>query len=256
MLYFRRAWNLLRKPHKIRERLLEREMNRRALEFYQRRTQAENDTERRAFFAPLGDISALVEEARQVPTYGQLEQNQLSDDPDIQVTVTQTTSLDDCVTMYTLVRLWQPRVMVETGVFYGAMSAMILHAMARNGGGELYSIDLPIETDGLKSELRGALVPDVLRPNWHLILGDSRAELPPLLARLGSIDAFNHDSLHTTAHMTWEFETAWRFVKPGGFLSSHDVLTTTSWERFCGRYAAETDLAGRVYALGIAHKRA
>lgn len=73
--------------------------------------------------------------------------------------------------------------------------------------------------------------------------------------RLKQIDAFNHDSLHTTAHMTWEYETAWQYVKPSGFLSSHDVLTTPSWEQFRKRHAAETGLSGRVYGLGFAHKR-
>jgi hypothetical protein len=181
--------------------------------------------------------------------------SQTSDDPLLQIARTQTTSLDDCATMYVAVRLWQPQVMVETGVFYGALSAMILHAMQVNGGGRLYSIDLPVEGDGLPATMRGALVADSLRGNWELILGDSRQELPRLLKRLGPVDAFNHDSLHTTRHMTWEFETAWRSTKPGGILSSHDVLTTPSWRRFCKNHAAETSAAGRVYGLGIAVKR-
>lgn len=250
-----RSWNLIRQPHKIRTRLVERRMRLAAHEFYRQRTPAENDAERLAAFAPAADVSAFVEEARQLPIYQQLSRDTNSTDSDLQIAASQTTSLDDCVTMYVLVRLWQPRLMVETGVFYGAMSAMILSAMARNGGGTLYSIDLPLEADGLKPELRGGLVPDELRENWHLILGDARIQLPPLLERLKQIDAFNHDSLHTTAHMTWEFESAWQYVKPGGFLSSHDVLTTPSWEQFRKRHAAQTDLAGRVYGLGFAHKR-
>jgi predicted O-methyltransferase YrrM len=251
----RRIVYWLSHPSLILERITEKRMNAAALHFYQQRTQAQNDTERAAFFAPSGDIAELVAEARSIPTYQKLVGLPEATDAVSQIAATQTTSNDDCVTMYVLVRLWQPHVMVETGVFYGAMSAMILQAMQRNGFGQLYSIDLPFESDGLPVDARGSLVPDELRPNWTLILGDSRVELPRLLARLGKIDAFNHDSLHSTQHMTWEFETAWPQIKPGGFLSSHDVLTTPSWRRFGNRHRAEIQTSGRVYGLGIARKR-
>ena len=47
-----------------------------------------------------------------------------------------------------------------------------------------------------------------LKLHWALIIGDSRRELPSLLARCGNVNMFYHDSLHTFEHMTWEFETA------------------------------------------------
>jgi hypothetical protein len=230
-------------------------MNAAAFRFYRKRTQVENDAERNAFFAQFGDITGFVEEARTLSIYQQIQESMQTSTLESQIVASQTSSLDDCVTMYVMIRLWQPLVMVETGVFYGAMSAMILHAMQRNGCGQLYSIDLPIESDGLSATLRGGLVPQALRANWQLLLGDSRVELPRLLARLHQIDAFNHDSLHTTRHMTWEYETAWPFVKAGGFLSSHDVLTTPSWERFYRSHKRDIAIHGRVYGLGIARKR-
>ena len=52
--------------------------------------------------------------------------------------------------------------------------------------------------------------------------------MPRLLAQLGQIDLFHHDSLHTYEHMTWEYETAFPYVAPNGVLSSHDVRTITS----------------------------
>jgi hypothetical protein len=250
----RRLWRLMRQPHRIPERLIEKRMNARATQFYRQRTTAENAAERLDFFAPLGNVESFVDEARQLPLVQQLTVTTSSDDPMMRIAQSQTTSLDDCLTIYTLVRFWQPLVMVETGVFYGAISAAILYAMARNGKGRLYSIDYPVESDGLDVSWRGGLVPESLRPQWELLLGDSRRELPVLLNKLGSIDAFNHDSLHTTRHMTWEFETAWRAIKPGGFLSSHDVLTTPSWKRFCERHLSEISYHGRVFGLGIAQK--
>lgn len=58
---------------------------------------------------------------------------------------------------------------------------------------------------------------------WHYHVGDARALLPQLLARLGRIDMFHHASLHTREHMTWELRTAFGALAEGGVLSSHDV---------------------------------
>ncbi|MBA3495663.1 MAG: class I SAM-dependent methyltransferase [Gemmatimonadales bacterium] len=122
--------------------------------------------------------------------------------------------------LYLVVRAARPRVVIETGVLYGAASAHILAALARNGEGELFSIDLPHQPEELPHDF---LVPHELRERWTLIVGDSRRELPTLVDRLGAIDMFHHDSLHTFEHMTWEFETVFPRLNPDGVLSSHDV---------------------------------
>jgi predicted O-methyltransferase YrrM len=122
--------------------------------------------------------------------------------------------------LYLVVRAMRPRVVVETGVLYGAASAHILAALARNGEGELYSIDLPHEPH---EPPHGFLVPDELGGRWTLVVGDSRRELPTLLDRLSAIDLFHHDSLHTFQHMTWEYQTVLPHLTPHGVLSSHDV---------------------------------
>jgi predicted O-methyltransferase YrrM len=126
-----------------------------------------------------------------------------------------------CEALYLLVRAARPRVVVETGVLYGASSAHILAALARNGGGGLYSIEIGRDP---REPPQQHFVPPELRPLWTLIIGDSRRELPSLLARCAPIDMFYHDSLHTFGHMTWEFETAFPHLSPGGILSSDDVL--------------------------------
>jgi hypothetical protein len=132
---------------------------------------------------------------------------------------------------YSLVRIIKPRLVVETGVNKGLSSAAILTAMERNQEGELYSIDLPTEsqlTDGTvyqrSSPLEvGRLVPYEVRHRWHLILGDAKNELPKLMDELKNIDIFLHDSLHTEEHMMWEFTTAWPYIREGGFLCSDDI---------------------------------
>lgn len=244
-------------PWLIPDRLAEKRMQTNAQLYYQTISDKEIAAERAVLFSHLSaaDIATLEAEARRLPVYQQIEAAKHSENPDLKIAASQTTSLVDCISMYIAVRAWQPRVMVETGVFYGGGTAMILHAMQHNGGGQLYSIDLPIETDGLSPELRGGLVPEELRANWRLTLGDSLVELPKLLGELGEIEAFHHDSLHSTRHMTWEYKTAWPYIKPGGFLSSHDVRLTPSWGRFSKQYQREIDAVGRVYGMGFAHKR-
>lgn len=254
----RQVYRILKDPYRLPEKIMEQPMKRAAQAFYAARTPEENAQERAAFFSPFigrPQLENLLTEVQALPTYQQILKSHSSDDPLLKIAAAQTTSPDDCLTMYVTIRVWQPKVMVETGVFYGAMSAMILHAMQKNGDGQLYSIDLPIESNGLPKDMRGALVPDELRSRWELILGDSRQELPRLLKKLGQIEAFNHDSLHTTRHMTWEYATVWPYLKSGGVLSSHDVLVTPAWQRFCKKHAAELSANGRVYGIGIAFKR-
>jgi predicted O-methyltransferase YrrM len=127
--------------------------------------------------------------------------------------------------LYLLVRAARPHVVVETGVLYGGSSAHILGALAANQEGKLYSIDLRHEA---KEPESGFLVPDGLQDRWHLIIGDARRELPILLEQLRAIDCFHHDSLHTFQHMTFEYRTALPHLRPGGVLSSHDVLVAHS----------------------------
>lgn len=133
-----------------------------------------------------------------------------------------------CEALYVLVRAARPKVVVETGVLYGGSSAHILAALAANGSGELHSIDLGC---GPGEPPHDFLVHTDLRPRWDYVIGDSRTELPRLLARVEPIDMFHHDSLHTFEHMTWEYETAVQHLTPNGILSSHDVRTADS---ICG----------------------
>jgi predicted O-methyltransferase YrrM len=138
----------------------------------------------------------------------------------------------DCETIYSLVRAMRPGVVVETGVCYGASSAYILEALKDNGHGVLYSIDLGNAADEPPNDF---FVRPALRNRWRLIIGDSKQELPRLLARLGQIDLFHHDSLHTYEHMTWEYETAFPYLSRNGVLSSHDVRIIVSLSNPFGR---------------------
>jgi predicted O-methyltransferase YrrM len=148
--------------------------------------------------------------------------------------------------IYWLTRAVRPRAIVETGVEKGLTSYFWLRGLADNEFGTLYSIDLPtvgsterVNADGrvdrshVETEARtGALVPPSLRKRWELTLGDATVELPALLARLGSIDIFFHDSDHSYGHQLWEYRTAWPVLREGGYLASDDVDWTAAFSDF------------------------
>ena len=149
-----------------------------------------------------------------------------------------TMALKEAFTLFTLIRLTKPTIVVETGISQGMSSTAILQGLALNNQGELYSIDLPPEEKRSGSYLPdaqqlGFLVPEDLRQRWHVILGDAKEKLPPLLDRLSRIDIFLHDSLHSPEHMKFEYQTAWPFIKQGGMLLSHDV--SMPWVTLCRR---------------------
>jgi len=136
-----------------------------------------------------------------------------------------TTGTFGCEALYLLVRSARPSVIVETGVLYGASSGHILAALAANGEGLLYSIELGRDQWEPAHEY---FVPEDLRGRWRLIIGDTRRELPGVMADCSPVDIFYHDSLHTYAHMAWEYRTALPWLAPRGLLASDDVLNPTS----------------------------
>jgi predicted O-methyltransferase YrrM len=177
-----------------------------------------------------------------------------------------TTGEFGCEALSLLVRAARPRVVVETGVLYGASSAPILAALVRNGGGELHSLEIGRDP---REPPHHHFVPGELRRLWTLVIGDSREELEPLLKRCAPVDMFLHDSLHTFDHMTWEFETALPYLSPAGILTSDDILNPpsllgvfreTAFPAFCKRrqvpYATFKNLGVAIPATEWANHRA
>jgi hypothetical protein len=83
----------------------------------------------------------------------------------------------------------------------------------------LLSIDLPA-LDLPAEKAPGWLVPEGLRGNWSLRLGDSRKLLEPALEECGHVDLFFHDSDHSQAHQCFELMAAHRCMGRGGVLYS------------------------------------
>lgn len=149
--------------------------------------------------------------------------------------------------LYVMTRLIQPKVVIETGVAAGVSSAFILKALADNGLGILYSIDIPGKYDTpprdlarfagptpqpLTEEQVGFAVPKDIKDRWVLKLGKSSDILPGLLKEVGNINMFLHDSEHTYRNMMFEFTTAWDFLTSPGLLVSHDISRNNSFYDF------------------------
>src|SRR5580658_817676 len=114
--------------------------------------------------------------------------------------------------VWCLVRHLKPRNVVETGVAHGVTSRFILEALKRNGGGQLWSIDLP-PREKVWQEQVGIAVDNRHLDRWSYIRGSSRRRLPKLLTRLGEIDLFIHDSLHSERNVRFELDRAWPAIR-------------------------------------------
>lgn len=156
--------------------------------------------------------------------------------------------------IYFLIRKMKPEIVVETGVWYGVSSSIILNALYRNEKGMLYSIDLPayFETGGYTDEnpyldvekrtsslppkkKPGFIIPDYLKKRWKLILGDSKIYLPNLFEDLKEVDIFLHDSLHSYENMMFEFNLASKYVKKNGFIFSDNIDWHDAFDDFCSK---------------------
>lgn len=114
--------------------------------------------------------------------------------------------------IYAMTVSLRPAVIVETGVGPGTTSYAFLSA-AGTYGGKLVSFDLGQSYgDETIPEPVGFVVPESLRPNWDLILGNTVETLPENIAKSGRPSIFMHDSEHTYKHVTFELETAMKYL--------------------------------------------
>jgi predicted O-methyltransferase YrrM len=121
---------------------------------------------------------------------------------------------------------------VETGVAHGVTSQFLLESIIRNGGGHLWSIDLPPQTVRDVHDQIGLAVGQEVQAHWTYLRGSSRRHLLPLLQRIGPIDLFVHDSLHSEYNMLYELRTAWPHVRPGGAIVVDDIDNNRAFEDF------------------------
>jgi predicted O-methyltransferase YrrM len=156
------------------------------------------------------------------------------------------------VLQYALVRAVKPAVILETGVASGVSTAYFLLALKKNGRGALDSIELGDTAYLPPGRPPGWVVPEWLRDNWKMHIGDSRKLLAPLAQKLAPLDIFIHDSLHTYDHMTFEFEQAFPYLKAGGILIADDALWNPAFNEFSKRIHASS--ARAIRGVGVLRK--
>ena len=154
--------------------------------------------------------------------------------------------------LYLVTRALGPELFVETGVHNGLGSAFILRALEHNGRGVLHSIDLPSSEPAILEQGNrqmpagrppGWVIPPELRARHRLHIGPAQEELPKLLAAIGPIDVFLHDSDHSYQHMMFELRTAWPHLKPSGLVLCDNIEANSAWFDF------ESEVTGRGWVV-------
>jgi len=125
--------------------------------------------------------------------------------------------------VWCLTRHLRPTKVVETGVARGFTSRFILEALEKNKTGHLWSIDLPPLLEPQLHAQIGAAVGDRFASRWSYIKGSSRRRLPELLSKLGQINLFIHDSVHTERNVRFELEHGYNALTPGGAIVVDDI---------------------------------
>jgi hypothetical protein len=138
--------------------------------------------------------------------------------------------------IWCLTRHLKPERIIETGVAHGVTSRFILEALERNGEGHLWSIDLPPWEREWRSQI-GAAVGDRHADRWSYIKGSSRRCLPELLSRLGQVDLFIHDSLHSERNVSFELDRAWSALRPNGAVVVDDVDANGGFRSFTNTFS-------------------
>jgi hypothetical protein len=143
--------------------------------------------------------------------------------------------------IWCLIRHMRPCRVVETGVAHGLTSRFILEGLEINGAGHLWSIDRQPRDRDLDCEV-GVAVGDRFPLRWTYIEGSSRRQLPKLLSRLGEIDMFIHDSLHSEHNVRFELDHAWPALRKGGAIVVDDIDLNRGFDDFTQTFSGHQSL--------------
>jgi hypothetical protein len=160
-----------------------------------------------------------------------------------------------CVASHT-----RPEVVIETGVAHGVTSRVVLEALTQNELGHLWSIDLPFPFDHRLHAETGVAVDDASRTRWSYLEGSSRQRLPALVSKVGHVEVFIHDSLHTARNTIFEMEQAALTMPVGGVMLVDDIDSHEGFAAFARRHPEYQTIicspTDRVGMFGIAVKGA
>jgi hypothetical protein len=150
------------------------------------------------------------------------------------------------IALYCITRWLKPINVLETGVFYGGNTVFVLLAILKNKVGTLYSVDYPQsemdnnalvarhpwvgDSESYDSRISpGFIIPEYLRINWNLTIGDSI----DYLEQFGNdIDLFIHDSEHTMSHVSAELNLVWPRMAAHGVALVDDIDWSNGFYKF------------------------
>lgn len=161
-----------------------------------------------------------------------------------------------CNAIWCTTRHTQPSAVIETGVAHGISSRIVLEALTQNDKGHLWSIDLPHPFDHRLHGQTGVAVTDPLRSRWTYIEGESQRQMPPLVTKVGTVELFIHDSLHTAKNTLFEMEQAASIMPPGGVMLIDDIRGHDGFLTFARRHpefkTVLCSTADRIAGFGVA----
>jgi hypothetical protein len=141
-----------------------------------------------------------------------------------------------CSAIWCAVRHAQPESVVETGVAHGVSSRVALEGLNLNDRGHLWSIDIANPINLSVHGTTGVAVTDGCRPRWTYVEGESKRVMPPLMAKVGQVNLFIHDSLHTFKNTLFEMEQAATVMPAGGVMLIDDVRSHDGFATFAQRH--------------------
>ncbi len=158
---------------------------------------------------------------------------------------------DASFVVYALVRRHRPQCVLESGVANGMSTFYILHALLRNGHGELHSVDVGSDV--------GGLLDDAERRWWHYRRLDPkhlRRDFTSVTKNLPPIDIYLHDSDHTYRWQRFEHDTVLGAMASHGIFASDDADASYAFLDVCGERGLEpVYLVGQRKVLGIVRLR-
>lgn len=135
-----------------------------------------------------------------------------------------TISKESGLLLYGLIRSRKPKIVLETGIYNGFSTVIILSALNKNGYGKLYSTDVRKDV--------GRLVKNIDISRWNKRIGSPATVFKKVINEIGGIDIFVHDSDHSYENMIYEFNAAYKKMNRNGFILSDDVDMNNSFFDF------------------------
>lgn len=136
---------------------------------------------------------------------------------------------------WTIIRLRRPQLVVETGVWYGLGSLVILRALERNA--QEHGVEgrlLSFEPD----PTMGWLVPARLTRRWTIVRSATEEALETMLEG-HEVDLFIHDTPSTPERESFELRQAYAHAAPGAVLASGNGTNTAALPELCRELGLE-----------------